>query len=97
MKWWHFGLLACLVIALLSPLASSAPDGLEKVAEGKGFLVLARQAPFQIIADYLFPGIRNETLASMLAALLGTLTVFGLVCGLAWLVKSRRSQAAKDS
>ncbi len=32
-KWWHVGLLLSLAVALLSPLASASPDGLEKVAE----------------------------------------------------------------
>ncbi len=89
-KWWLIGLLVCLVIACLSPLASSSPDGLERVAEDKGFVGLAVGAPFQIIADYVFPGIENEALATILAGLIGTLVLFGTVYGLAWLVSSRR-------
>jgi len=90
MKWWHFALLISLLVAVLSPLASSSPDGLEKVAENKGFLGMAHNVPFQVIADYVFPGIHNETLATILAGLLGTLVVFGAVYGLSWLIKSRR-------
>jgi len=89
-KWWHIGLIACLAVAGLSPFASSAPDGLERVAETKGFVDLAQEAPFQIIADYVFPGIDNETLATILAGLIGTLVLFGMVYGVAWLVKSRK-------
>lgn len=92
-KWWQTGLLLSLLVALASPLASSSPDGLERVAENEGFAELAREAPFHVIAGYLFPGIENEAVATILAALLGTLTLFGLVAGIAWLVRSRRGTA----
>ena len=91
MKWWQIGLLVCLVVACLSPLASSSPDGLERVAEDKGFIDLVREAPFQIIADYVFPGIENEAVATILAGLVGSLILFGVVYGMAWLLKSRRA------
>ncbi len=90
LKWWQIGLIACLVVACLSPLASSSPDGLERVAEDKGFIGLAHEAPFRLIADYAFPGIKNEVVATILAGLIGTLILFGMVYGLAWLLKSRR-------
>ncbi len=85
-KWWHIGLVACLAVASVSPLASSSPDGLERVAENKGFIYLARQAPFQVIADYVFPGIQNEALATILAGLIGTLVLFGVVYALSRLI-----------
>lgn len=88
-KWWLIALLVCLAVASLSPLASSSPDGLERVAEDKGFISLAQEAPFQIIADYVFPGIESEAVATILAGLIGTLVLFGVVYGLAWLLKSR--------
>ena len=94
MKWWHFALIASLLLAVLSPLASSSPDGLERVAEDKRFIDHAHSAPFQVIADYVFPGIENEALATILAGLLGTVVIFGAVYGLAWLIKSRRSEHA---
>ena len=95
MKWWHIGLLACLLVAVFSPLASSSPDGLERVAENKGFIGLAQETPFQIIADYVFPGIGNEAVATILAGLIGTLILFGMAYGLAWLLKSRKAQPVK--
>jgi hypothetical protein len=94
MKWWHFALIISLLVAVLSPLASSSPDGLEKVAEDNGFIGMAHSAPFQVIADYVFPGIENEALATILAGLLGTLLIFGVVYGLGRLIKSRRSENA---
>jgi hypothetical protein len=94
MKWWHFALIISLLVAVLSPLASSSPDGLEKIAENKGFIDLAHNAPFQVIADYVFPGIKSDAVATILAGLLGTLVVFGVVYGIGWLIKSRRSERA---
>ena len=95
MKWWQIGLLVCLLVVFLSPLASSSPDGLERVAEDKGFIGLAQEAPFQLIADYVFPGIANEAVATILAGLIGTVILFAVGYGLAWLVKSRKEEPVK--
>ncbi len=95
MKWWHVGLIVCLLVALFSPLASSSPDGLERVAEDTGFIGLAKASPFQLIADYVFPGIGNEAVATILAGLLGTLILFVVVYGLAWLIKSRKKETVR--
>ncbi len=95
MKWWLAGLAVCLLLVLFSPLASSSPDGLERVAEDKGFISLAGEAPFQIIADYVFPGIENEAAATILAGLIGTLLLFGMVYGLARLLSFRKARVAK--
>ena len=95
LKWWHVGLFASLLVACLSPLASSSPDGLERVAENKGFIDLGQAPPFQVIADYVFPGMENEALATILAGLIGTLILFGLAYGVAWLLKSGKKEPAK--
>ena len=94
MRWWKIGLVVCLAVACLSPLASSSPDGLERVAENKGFIDLGQEAPFQIIADYVFPGMENEALATILAGLIGTLILFGAAYGIAWLLVLRKKQPA---
>jgi len=94
-KWWLIALLVCLAVASLSPLASSSPDGLERVAEDKGFIDTGQEAPFQVIADYVFPGIANETLATILAGLIGTFILFGVAYGVAWLLTLRRRELAK--
>ena len=93
-KWWLIVLAACLVVACLSPLASSSPDGLERVAGDEGFAGLARQSPFQVIADYLFPSMVSETMATILAGVIGTLVLFCLAYALAWLVISLRRRPA---
>ncbi|MGQ9598868.1 MAG: PDGLE domain-containing protein [Anaerolineae bacterium] len=87
--WWVIGLLIALVVALLSPLASPHPDGLERVAEDQGFLERAQEAPYQLIPDYLFPGIENEAAATILAGMVGTLLLFGLMYGVAWVLRHR--------
>jgi cobalt/nickel transport protein len=96
-KWWHIALAICLAVVFLSPLASSSPDGLEKVAEDHGFVEQSREAPFQVIADYLFPGIENEALATILAGIIGTLVIFGTVYGLARLLRLRKRQEEHPS
>jgi len=93
-KWWLIALAICLAVACLAPLASSSPDGLERVAEDEGFIGLGQDAPYQVIADYVFPGIENEALATILAGIVGTLVLFGAAYGLAWLLKTRRRQTA---
>jgi len=93
-KWWLISLLVCMAVASFAPLASSSPDGLERVAEDKGFIYLAEDAPFMVIADYAFPGIENEALATILAGIIGTLVLFGVVYALAWLLISGKRAAA---
>lgn len=90
-KWWMIGLLVA--VAVLSPLASADPDGLEKVAEEHGFIESARSPFYQLVADYLFPGIANEAVATIVAGVVGTAAVFGLAYGWAWLLRTRRSAA----
>jgi len=86
------GLLAALFLAFfLSPFASSFPDGLERVAEDKGFLekgegVLTFPSP---VPDYTFPNQSNKGLATSMAGLTGTLIVFGLGYGLATFLKKK--------
>ncbi|MDP3186711.1 MAG: PDGLE domain-containing protein, partial [Anaerolineales bacterium] len=82
---WTFGLGIALVLAVFSPLASAHPDGLEWVAEQKGFLEAARGPLYTVIPDYVFPGISNTALATIVAGIIGTLMVFGVALGAAYL------------
>jgi cobalt/nickel transport protein len=85
-------LVAAAVLALLiSPFASSWPDGLEKAAANKGFLHKGEHSMLQSpIAGYLFPGVRNEAVATGLAGLLGVALVFGVGWGLQELLSRRK-------
>lgn len=87
--WWIVGLLVALAVALLSPLASPHPDGLERVAEDQGFIGQAQGAPYRLIPDYVFPGIGNEAMATRVAGLVGTVILFGLGYTLAWVLRRR--------
>ncbi|MFA5055095.1 MAG: PDGLE domain-containing protein [Dehalococcoidia bacterium] len=93
-KWWHIALILCLALVFFSPLASSSPDGLEKVAEDKGFIEEAHEAPFQVIADYMFPGIENEAVATILAGLIGTAGIFVITYGAARLIRFGKNKKA---
>jgi PDGLE domain len=80
----------------VSPFASPNPDGLEKVAEQKAFLDEGKLAEIQEdspIPDYAFPDVENERLATGLAGFVGTLAVFAMGFGLAWLLRRRASAA----
>lgn len=76
---WLGGLAVAVLLALLSPWASAHPDGLEWVAEQQGFLETAQEAPFAIIPDYVFPGITDERLATILAGFVGLIVVGGVM------------------
>ena len=88
---WVAGLLLALLLAVASPLASANPDGLEWVAEQQDFLSRAQNPLFNLVPDYVLPGISNEALATILAGILGTLIVFGAALGIAYARRHRSS------
>jgi len=94
LKWWHIALFISLLVAFISPLASASPDGLEKVAEDKGFIEEAESSPYEIIADYVFPGVENEAMATILAGISGTIVIFGLTYGVAKLLTWKKQGAS---
>lgn len=87
---WIGGLAIALALAIASPLASAFPDGLEWVAEQQGFLETAQGPVYEIIPDYVLPGVSNEALATIFAGIIGTLLVFGVALLVAY---SRRKTA----
>lgn len=94
--WWVIFLLLAVVVTFFSPHASPHPDGLERVAEDKGFLDEAREAYYQIIPDYVFPGIANTDTATIVAGVVGTLLMFVLGYGMAWLLRRQARKAQQD-
>jgi len=88
---WGIGLVVALALAIASPLASSHPDGLNWVAQQKGFLSAARGPLFKIIPNYAFPGISNRTAATIIAAVLGALIVFGVALAVAYVRRKRQT------
>ena len=85
------GLGASLLMALFfSPFASSSPDGLEKVAETRGFKEKGEAWKFwnhAPLPDYTLPWIRNEKISTALSGLLGTLAIFLIALGIGKLLK----------
>lgn len=88
-KWWHGALVLVLILVILSPLASSSPDGLERVAGNKGFIGAALKPLFEIMPDYVIPGVTNQALGVVLAGILGVLIIFGIGYGLARLLRAK--------
>jgi cobalt/nickel transport protein len=66
-------LVSIFVAGFISYYASSSPDGLEKVAEDKGFLDTAKDSANSgsFLADYGVAGIDNERLSVGLSGLIG--------------------------
>jgi hypothetical protein len=91
------GLLVAAGLGLFaSGLASDAPDGLDKVAQDKGFAAEARQHLFENgpLAGYAVKGVENERLSTGLSGLIGVLVTFGV--GLALFALMRAVRAGRD-
>ena len=86
------GLALALAIALfLSPLASSWPDGLERVAKDLGFFDKGEGAEVlkAPVPDYKFPGLDNEGFSTALSGSIGTIAMFGIGIGIARLLRKK--------
>jgi len=90
---WLAGLGIAMILAVASPLASRHPDGLQWVAQQQGFYNAERAPIFRIIPHYLLPGISNQTVATIAAALLGVVIVGGVAFGVAYSRRNRRSES----
>lgn len=81
------GLGLALLVAIVSPLASPDPDGLERVATDQGFAhreapSWAEKLPFaEWFAGYELRGLSDPAAAKIAAGIAGTLAVFGLAWG----------------
>jgi cobalt/nickel transport system permease protein len=92
---WVAGLVIAVVLAVASPLASSHPDGLEWVAEQKGFLDVMHDPLYTIIPDYTLPGVSNQDLATILAGVIGLLIVLGAALVVAYARRNRQQAASQ--
>jgi cobalt/nickel transport system permease protein len=90
------GLVIALAIAFASPLASSSPDGLERIAEDKTFIDQAKEAPYTILPDYTTPFIKNETLTTIAAGVIGVLIVAGVGYSVPRLVRREERQVVEE-
>jgi len=90
--WIFLGVALVIVILLavfISPWASSSPDGLEKVAEEKGFSNKTEtdkpaweHSPMK---DYAIPGIKSENTSTGISGLIGVVITLGLMLAVAML------------
>ena len=73
--WVLAGVAITLLVLLLSPFASSNPDGLERVASDLGFLQTGHATPYQILPDYTIPFLGSTPLSTVLAGAAGLIVV----------------------
>jgi len=76
--------------AIVSPLASSEPDGLERVAEEQGFADSEKDHALADgpVAGYEVEGVESGGLSTALSGLLGVIATFALGAGLFAYVRS---------
>ncbi|MFV9506520.1 MAG: energy-coupling factor ABC transporter permease [Oscillochloridaceae bacterium umkhey_bin13] len=90
------GLAFALGAALISPLASADPDGLERVAEDQGFIERALDPVYEILPDYTIPGL-DGPISTILSGMIGLLIAFAIIYGLALLLRGRRRDPSSSS
>jgi hypothetical protein len=92
--WWLVGLsLAVLVVAVLAPLASSDPDGLERVAIDVGFAEQGTDPAFEVLPDYSVPFLGDSTLSLIVAGVIGVVLLFAMM----WLLGRVLARRARHS
>lgn len=94
--WVAAGVTLSALVLLLAPMASTDPDGLERVAEDLGFLGLAVDTPYVLFPDYSIPFLGDTQAATILAGAMGALLVGTLALLLARVLLQRRSRT-RDS
>ncbi len=82
--------IAVAVVVAAALWASADPDGLERVAEDIGFIGAGQESPFQVIADYVFPGL-DGPMATIVAGIIGIAVLLAVVWGLGKLLARRRA------
>ena len=84
------GIVIAIAIAAASAfLASSSPDGLERVAERQGFGERAQPAPYRLLPDYTVPGLGDGAASTIVAGVAGVLIVAGVTIGAGALLRRR--------
>ena len=76
----------------VAPFACGWLDGLERLAEDKGFPGRGEPPVSSPVPDYAFPGVGSEGWATAAAGAVGTLLTFGAAFGLAAALRRRRDK-----
>lgn len=89
---WVGVAVALILAGVISFYASSSPDGLEKVAEDKGFIDSAddSQTADLPLADYGTSGVDNARLSVGIAGVVGVAVTFAVAGGIFWLIARKR-------
>jgi hypothetical protein len=92
-------LLALVLAGVVSGFASSSPDGLEKVAEDKGFIATAQDHDLadSPLADYGVKGVENPRLSGGLAGIVGVVATLGIGGGLFLVLRRRPAPSAASA
>jgi cobalt/nickel transport system permease protein len=77
--WVYAGGLISVLVVLLSPLASSDPDGLERVAMDMGFINSGQSASYSILPDYTLPFLGETAVSTILAGIIGVIVVGAVI------------------
>jgi hypothetical protein len=94
------GLAVALALAFfVSPLASSEPDGLERVAIDQGFEGQASEHAMANgpLADYAVTGVDNSWLSTGLSGVIGVILCFVIAGAAVLAIRAFRKRAAADS
>ena len=98
--WIGLGL-SLLMALFLSPHGSPSPDGLEKVAETRGFKDREESSAlwrYALLKDYALPWIRDEKISKAISGFIGTLAIFFIGLGVGKCLKrSRTKEEQTDS
>ena len=77
--WIFVGVAISLFVLILSPLASSNPDGLERVASDLGFLAQGIDSPYSILPDYTLPFLGDSAFSTVAAGVIGAFVVGAII------------------
>ncbi|MGC8878492.1 MAG: energy-coupling factor ABC transporter permease [Anaerolineae bacterium] len=91
--WVVVGLVIALFVAVLSPIASADPDGLERVAIDMGFEGVAAAPPYALFPDYVIPLLGETPISTILAGVVGALVVALVAFAVGRLLRQRAAAA----
>lgn len=86
--WIAAGLLISLTVVLLSPFASTNPDGLERVAADLG-LAAPTPSASSLLPDYVIPALGNTSASTIAAGVVGVAVVIIAILGMSRVMKKR--------
>lgn len=91
--WVVVGALIALAVVIISPWASTNPDGLERVATDLGFIDSSLDPTYEILPNYTIPLLGESGPSTILAGLIGAAIVALVVVGLVRWLRHKPAQA----